>query len=254
MWKKKDQRKLAELRMQMHSKPKARQHVSARPVRNHAFCSVGRTRADFPDDLLSVATSCLDLSASLNGRGAPISPRHSPVCATNTREERILFLTRAQAVLARACSKGCSRRVEFSLSSLSFPLPSSLSLSFTKEDFYRRIFMHRALSACCDRSIATHEGIRAPRDIANLSRFVLASLRCTPPSESKLFEVSVSWVGLGRRPTPSGQIWTRLSKPFDQFETVYSGVTYAHVHGFIEIRTKKEIVSPLRFEIFTYRR
>lgn len=84
--------------------------------------------------------------------------------------------------------------------------------------------MHRALSACCDRSIATHEGIRAPRDIANLSRFVLASLRCTPPSESKLFEVSVSWVGLGRRPTPSGQIWTRLSKPFDQFETVYSGV------------------------------
>lgn len=122
---KKDQRKLAELRMQMHaahSKPKARQHVSARPVRNHAFCSVGRTRADFPDDLLSVATSCLDLSASLNGRGAPISPRHSPVCATNTREERILFLTRAQAVLARACSKGCSRRVEFSLSSPSFPL------------------------------------------------------------------------------------------------------------------------------------
>lgn len=132
MWKKKDQRKLAELRMQMHSKPKARQHVSARPVRNHAFCSVGRTRADFPDDLLSVATSCLDLSASLNGRGAPISPRHSPVCATNTREERILFLTRAQAVLARACSKGCSRRVEFSLSSLSFP-PPFLSLSLLHE-------------------------------------------------------------------------------------------------------------------------
>lgn len=136
MWKKKDQRKLAELRMQMHSKPKARQHVSARPVRNHAFCSVGRTRADFPDDLLSVATSCLDLSASLNGRGAPISPRHSPVCATNTREERILFLTRAQAVLARACSKGCSRRVEFSLSSLSFPPSLPLSLSPSR----RRIF------------------------------------------------------------------------------------------------------------------
>lgn len=97
-------------------------------VRNHAFCSVGRTRADFPDDLLSVATSCLDLSASLNGRGAPISPRHSP---TNERGKNPFPDACTQAVLARACSKGCSRLVEFSLSSPS--LPPSLSLSVFRE-------------------------------------------------------------------------------------------------------------------------
>lgn len=32
--------------------------------------------------------------------------------------------------------------------------------------------MHRVLSMRSDRSIATHEGIQAPRDTANLSRFV----------------------------------------------------------------------------------
>lgn len=131
-------------------------------------------------------------------RRADIATTHSP---TNTQqEERILFLTRARAVLARACSKGCSRRVEFSLSS------PPLSLRFTKEDFYWRIFMHRALSACCDRSIATHEGIRAPRDIANLSRFVLAL-----HAAKRIETVNVSWVGFGRRRSPSGLIWITLS-------------------------------------------
>lgn len=70
-------------------------------------------------------------------RRADIATTHSP---TNTQqEERILFLTRARAVLARACSKGCSRRVEFSLSSP----PLSLSVS------RRRIFMPADLYAPC---------------------------------------------------------------------------------------------------------
>lgn len=108
------------------------QHVFARagcmysqPVRNHAFCSVARRgvaavhagesleRApnDFPDDLLSVATSCLDLSASLNrglGRGAPISARHGRARRSRGKNP---FPTRARR---RRRARGCSRRAEFS--------------------------------------------------------------------------------------------------------------------------------------------
>lgn len=86
----------------------------------HAGESLERAPNDFPDDLLSVATSCLDLSASLNDRAAPISARHSTV--HRQREERILSrrvhtIAAAQrvVVLQRARSRGCSRRAEFSL-------------------------------------------------------------------------------------------------------------------------------------------
>ena len=195
MWKKRKKERIkgdqAELRMQMHSKPKARaRHVSALGWSNARRFS----RRSFIGCHIVSGFICI----VKRPRRADIATTHSP---TNTQqEERILFLTRARAVLARACSKGCSRRVEFSLSS------PSLSLRSTKEDFYRRIFMHRALSACCDRSIATHEGIRAPRDIANLSRFVLAL-----HAAKRIETVNVSWVGFGRRRSPSGLIWITLS-------------------------------------------
>lgn len=116
-------------------------------------------------------------------RRADIATTHSP---TNTQqEERILFLTRARAVLARACSKGCSRRVEFSLSS------PPLSLRFTKEDFYAGGSLCTVLypRAAIDRSRRTRGSGRH----VTLLTFRGSYSRCTPPSESKL----LTFLGLG---------------------------------------------------------
>lgn len=205
MWKKRRKERIkgnqAELRMQMHSKPKARaRHVSAAAgAQSCILLGWSNARRFSRRSFIGCHIVSGFICIVKRPRRADIATTHSP---TNTQqEERILFLTRARAVLARACSKGCSRRVEFSLSS-----PPSLSPFHEGGFLCRRIFMHRALSACCDRSIATHEGIRAPRDIANLSRFVLAL-----HAAKRIETVNVSWVGFGRRRSPSGLIWITLS-------------------------------------------
>lgn len=181
------------LPMQMHaahSKPKALQHVSAcacrltckmRPVRNHAFCSIARRRGG--GTRRRVARTRTERFSRRSFIGCHIvsgficivkRPRRTDIgttqhCAQATGGKNP-FPTRAHHRCATARCGVCSARVREGV----VAARNSLSRGFLPADLYAPCFI-RALRSI-DR--ATHEGIQAPRDTANLSRFLL--IRVSP--------------------------------------------------------------------------